>query len=205
VTEDEFNWPYWSVDIPGMSRGQAEELLDLAVKVGMSFGGTAVDPSDFLTLQLDRTTVESLYLALSPVEGHSTSTWDEQISAGVREILKEWLDGLPDTLPGSGETGPEAVTEDQFNGPYWSIDLPGISRGQAHELLALAAKAGISLRGTIVDPSEIFTIHLDRSTIEGLYRALNSADKDEASVSADGHDADAVREALKEWLDENGS
>ena len=39
----------------------------MAVKAGMSFGGTTVDPSYFLTLHFDRYTVESLHNALSSI------------------------------------------------------------------------------------------------------------------------------------------
>jgi hypothetical protein len=205
MTEGEFNWPYWSVYFPGIGRAQAEDLLSAADKAGMSFGGMTVDPSDFLTLQLGRSTVAALYRVLSPAEKDSVSTQDDQNASGFREILKEWLDGLPSILPGSGEAGLATKTEDQFDRSSWFVDLPGIGRSQAEELLALAVKAGLTPGGTVVDPREIFTAHLDRYTVEGLYCALISAEKDEASVRTEGHDAHALREALKEWLDQNGS
>jgi hypothetical protein len=204
MTEDEFNWPYWSVDLPGIGCAQAEELLAMAVKAGMSFGGTAVDPNYFLTLQLDRFTVEALYRALSPAERDlATKGTEGRVAFGVREMLKEWLDGLPVTIPGSGEAGPETMTENQFGRPYWSVDLPWIGRAQAEEFLAMAVKAGMPFGGTAVDPSEFFTIHLDRSTVEVMYRALSPAEKDEGSATAAWQGFAAVREVLKEWLDQN--
>jgi hypothetical protein len=97
MTGDEYYWPYWSVDLPGIGRAQAEELLAMAVKAGMSFGGWTVDPSLFFTVHLDRSTAEGLYRALCAAEpGGDSARTDEQDSAAVRESLKEWLDQASD-------------------------------------------------------------------------------------------------------------
>jgi hypothetical protein len=91
MTAQPDDWQYWAIDLPGLTQVQAEELLGMAEKAGMSFGGTTVDPSQFLTFHIDRATVESLYNALSSIAE------DEQGLAlsGVREGLKEWLDLFP--------------------------------------------------------------------------------------------------------------
>ena|ERR1700680_1041311 len=89
-------WPYWTVDLPGLSRTKAHELLAMAEQAGMSFGGTIVDPAQFLTLHLDRQTVESLYRALSVSQPHQKCSIriDPAIVNGIRDVLKEWLDGV---------------------------------------------------------------------------------------------------------------
>lgn len=94
-------WHYWSVDLPGLDRAQAEELLGMAERAGISFFGrsflgTTVDPEQFLTLHLDRPTVETLVRALKAVPSDRSSPEEaDQIAAGIREGLQEWLDAMP--------------------------------------------------------------------------------------------------------------
>lgn len=47
------SWPYWSVDLPGLSRSSAEQLLQIAEQEGLSTSGLLVDPTLFLTLHMD--------------------------------------------------------------------------------------------------------------------------------------------------------
>jgi hypothetical protein len=82
---------YWFIDLPGLSRAQAEELLGMAVRAGMSFGGTTLDPGLFLTLHFDRATVESVFCALCSIEGSE----EGRAVSSVTEVLKEWLDLVP--------------------------------------------------------------------------------------------------------------
>jgi hypothetical protein len=86
-------WPYWSVDLPGLSRLNAQQVLEMAERSGLSFGGTLVDPAQFLTLHLDRPTVEAVYVALS--RGQECAQIAKHPDAvtvnGFTELLEEWL------------------------------------------------------------------------------------------------------------------
>jgi len=86
------SWHYWSVDLPGLDRPAAQELLEIAKEAGMSDVGSLVDPAVFLTLHLDRSTV----LAISAVLARAQMAEDPECSealivAGYRESLDEWL------------------------------------------------------------------------------------------------------------------
>ena len=89
----ENSWRYWSVDLPGLSRSSAEELLRIAERAGMSTAGSLVDPAQFLTAHLDRDTVEAVYAALSRMRSSEddASQSDAHTVNGFRELLEEWL------------------------------------------------------------------------------------------------------------------
>lgn len=90
---------YWGVDLPGLDRDAAEEVLAWAREQKLGEGGSVVDPSAFLTLHLDRDTVVALHTALSsteligvePAETHEAAV----IIRGIVEMLREWLDARP--------------------------------------------------------------------------------------------------------------
>lgn len=90
MTDSEGVWPYWAVDLPGLSRPQAEELLGIAQQAGMSYGGTTVDPREFLTLHLDRDTVLTILWALNA--RLQNEPFDPAAVAGVADILREWIE-----------------------------------------------------------------------------------------------------------------
>lgn len=84
---------YWSVDLPGLDRSSAESLVRYAADAGMSDAGAAVDPREFLTLHLDKSTAIAVSAALSrtQVAEHSDNP-KALIAAGFRELLDEWLE-----------------------------------------------------------------------------------------------------------------
>jgi hypothetical protein len=92
------SWPYWSIDLPGLSRSSAEELLQVAEQGGLSVSGSLVDPALFLTLHIDRETVDAVCAALSRVD------WSDAVAGqpaapivnGFRELLQEWLNDALD-------------------------------------------------------------------------------------------------------------
>jgi hypothetical protein len=57
--EDQSAGP-WVLVLPRLSRGQAEQLLALAEGCGISYGASLLDPREFLTLYLDKTTARWL-------------------------------------------------------------------------------------------------------------------------------------------------
>ena len=86
-------WPYWSLDLPGLSGAKAQELLKIAERSGMSFGETLVDPAQFLTMHLDGPTVEAIHDALSRTR-ESTDKANQSAAVlvtGFIELLEEWL------------------------------------------------------------------------------------------------------------------
>jgi hypothetical protein len=68
MKEADSSWPYWSIDLPGLSRSSAEELLQVAQQEDLSVSGLLVDPALFLTLHIDRETVDAVCNALSRVD-----------------------------------------------------------------------------------------------------------------------------------------
>ncbi len=94
MSDNAVEWPYWSVDIPGLSQTEAQKVLTMAAQAGIGIGGSLVDPALFLTLILDRDTVVSftrifdlIHLSLGP-----ESKEDKMIVASIIEVMNEWLD-----------------------------------------------------------------------------------------------------------------
>jgi hypothetical protein len=90
------DWHYWSLDLPGLTEAQAADLLGTAQGKGLA-EGSIVDPRRFLTLHMDRVTVECLRDALkvaSNVPGLSSDT--ARVCAGMMEDFSEWLEKTSD-------------------------------------------------------------------------------------------------------------
>lgn len=80
---------FWAVDVPGMTREQAEWLVSALASGPFALHGIAVNPAHFFTVRVDRDGAEVLRDALR--QAHSND-----IAAGLAEILESWLD-LPPT------------------------------------------------------------------------------------------------------------
>ncbi|MBI1379015.1 MAG: hypothetical protein GC157_16270 [Frankiales bacterium] len=85
----------WTLDVPGLTRAQADELVSFIQDSGMSDFATAVDPANFLTLHLDRETAASLRRAISRA-GNTDRSPDSVDLAGLSEVLSDWLDHVAD-------------------------------------------------------------------------------------------------------------
>jgi hypothetical protein len=72
---------------------------------------------------------------------------------------------------------------------YWNVDIPGLTEEQAESLVACCPE----LPGTVVDPRQWFTVHMDRETAEVLRSALLSLGPDSIGVG--------LRESVEDWLD----
>jgi hypothetical protein len=83
--EQEFYWKfYWNVDVPGLTREQAESLVATSQsRYGVQ--GTVLDPRDWFTLHIDLHTAEAVRAALQDSAANDAS-------AGFREILEDWLE-----------------------------------------------------------------------------------------------------------------
>lgn len=99
--EEAFHWHegayFWVVNLPGLTRQQAESLSAMAERAGMSFGGSTVNPSEFLMLNLDRATVQILFQALDAVQGAwiPSDPADVFALASLRDELRQWLAVTP--------------------------------------------------------------------------------------------------------------
>jgi len=76
------DFPYWSVDLPGLDAPGARKLLDVADE-SLGIKGTAVDPRNWLTWHMDSATVEILRNAL-------LDSGDEKCLSMIEE-LTDWL------------------------------------------------------------------------------------------------------------------
>ena len=77
---------YWSVDIPGLTEGEAKQLVEWvkAQQLGWFGSASAVDPGTFLTLHLDRDSARILHDGL--MSNPETAT-----EHGLAEAIGDWL------------------------------------------------------------------------------------------------------------------
>jgi hypothetical protein len=80
---------YWSLDIPGMTADQALQVVSAIKARGLAPDALLVDPANFLTLHLDRESVEAIAAGLAEVRSNP-------VSNGLRESLEDWLTWLGD-------------------------------------------------------------------------------------------------------------
>ena len=87
------SWPYWALDIPGLTQEGAEQLLIAASRAEIGDGGTAVDPSDFLTFHLDKSTVEGFVEAIDALQPglESLRERDRWAISGILDAMREWI------------------------------------------------------------------------------------------------------------------
>lgn len=78
---------YWSVDLPGLTESGAAELVNRADEFGVPDGGDVVDPHTFLSLHLDRQTVEAMVESL-----RSGVAREPEVATSLTGVLEEWLD-----------------------------------------------------------------------------------------------------------------
>jgi hypothetical protein len=79
---------YWSVDIHGLTEGEAKQVVEWveANKLGWFGSAEALDPRMSLTLHLDRDSVQMLYDGV--MSNPETATPEH----GLAGALAEWLD-----------------------------------------------------------------------------------------------------------------
>ena len=84
---------YWSLDVPGLTQLEAEDLRSFIRDSGISDFATTVDPSTFLTLHLDRDTVNSLLRAVEHERSHVAAESPDQAAPldGLADALGDWL------------------------------------------------------------------------------------------------------------------
>jgi len=97
--DEEADFPYWSIDMPGLDERRAAELADLVRRSDAGIVPTLVDPRLWLTVHLDRETVEVIRDALASAPATATT-------AALVESFDEWLDSSADAGPTPGATRP---------------------------------------------------------------------------------------------------
>ncbi|WP_161791116.1 hypothetical protein [Amycolatopsis sp. MJM2582] len=74
----------WSIDIPDLTADEASQVVSAIKSGGLASDPLVVDPAAFLTLHLDRESVETLLagLATGPVNA---------VADSLKESFEEWL------------------------------------------------------------------------------------------------------------------
>lgn len=81
----------WSLDLPQLTQSGADELVTFAKDTGICELASAVNPSLFLTLHLDRASVSALVELLANRPGGNNND-DELVLQGLAEDFGEWLE-----------------------------------------------------------------------------------------------------------------
>lgn len=82
-------FPYWGIDIPGLRERQAFDVANLIRQSDTGMVPSLVNPKLWLTLHLDRETVEAMRDALMSAERTIVTT-------SLIESFDEWLDWSAD-------------------------------------------------------------------------------------------------------------
>jgi len=89
--------PYWSLDVPGLSQRQAEDLQSFVKDSGVSDFATPVDPTEFLTLHIDRDTAAALLRAVDQERSERAArSGGHLVLDGLSELLADWLSRVAD-------------------------------------------------------------------------------------------------------------
>ena len=86
-----YAYPYWSLDIPGLTEGQAASLRE-RLAGEFEYGVIVADPRHFMVQGFDRVSVETLVRSMRAAL--ATGGISDADAAGVRsmlEIFEEWL------------------------------------------------------------------------------------------------------------------
>ena len=75
---------YWAVDLPGLTEGGAAAILEAAKRLNL-IGPSALDPTTFLTVAMDRDTVVGLATALR------RAPESNDVVTGVLEVFDAWI------------------------------------------------------------------------------------------------------------------
>jgi hypothetical protein len=77
-------------------------------------------------------------------------------------------------------------------GQYWSIDIPGLVERQASALLSRLGEIDPSLRGSILNPADFMTIHVDRPGVEVILSGLRKMPQTDIG--------DGLIEIVNDWI-----
>jgi hypothetical protein len=85
-------WPYWSVDLPGLTESGAQRVVAVAAHEQLSTSGFTVNPEDAFSIHMDQDTIDAVVEALRvAVATGALSAEEDGIVRGFLELLTEWL------------------------------------------------------------------------------------------------------------------
>jgi hypothetical protein len=97
MNNEQLSWPYWSVDLSGLTEINAQRLLAWAESEGVTLKGNVVDPARSLSVHIDDATVEALKTALElALPSKAMPSEQIEIVRGVIDLLSDWLSGRAD-------------------------------------------------------------------------------------------------------------
>jgi hypothetical protein len=76
---------YWALDLPGLTKEEAERILEFARRETDVIGASAIDPEECMTAFLDRETVRSLAEAFRAISERN------DVVQGMLEQFEDWL------------------------------------------------------------------------------------------------------------------
>ena len=84
-------WPYWSVDLPGLSEANARRLLSWAATEGVALDGIAVDPVETFSVHMDAETVAGLLASLEiALRSGELPATQAEVARGIADQLRDW-------------------------------------------------------------------------------------------------------------------
>lgn len=96
MINEQHAWPYWSVDLPGLTEANARRLLVWAEDEDVALGGIAVDPSDAFSVHMDRETVAALLAALEiALRSNELPAEQVEVVRGFADQLGDWMSSSP--------------------------------------------------------------------------------------------------------------
>lgn len=97
MSEENLVWPSWSVDLPGLTEENAEEIVEWARARNIAFGPSVVDPNYAYTMHADFSTIEGLLAACEiALSAAVLSPQMSMVVQGMQESFSEWLSGKVD-------------------------------------------------------------------------------------------------------------
>ena len=89
----DLEWPYFSLDLPGLTREGARRLLNVAGREGLSLGGSVLDPRQWWSNHMDAETVRAVALGLELAIESGALTWeDDRIIRLIAGSARDWLE-----------------------------------------------------------------------------------------------------------------
>jgi hypothetical protein len=102
-------WPYFTIDVPGLTRSGADRLLDCANQEHLGVGGWVVEPEYFYTRHLDVWIVRVLRKAAEIALMSGNLKEDEAIGLSSQvEDFTEWLNdvAIEEEMDSGADGGP---------------------------------------------------------------------------------------------------
>lgn len=85
-------WPYWSVDLPGLTEANARRVLSWAADENVALDGIAVDPANAFSVHMDGDTVAALLASLEvALRSNELPAEQVEVARGFADQLRDWM------------------------------------------------------------------------------------------------------------------